>query len=205
MSDIMQDKRGYVLPEDAAKMIGAARNESEKLFLKLMWDTGRRVSELVGKYGITPGSIDTDNSAILFTILKKKTDSNGQRPTKWKPVSRELVEEIKGFCQRVGIGNGDKIWPKGRRWAHRAFNYAATSSGVKGVNGKLPHPHMFRHSFAVRATKVSTTATDLRGLQDILEHSKITTTEVYIQFNPADARALMDKMNKSDTNDTRAA
>lgn len=187
----MKDIRDYVLPEDAERMFLAAQNEKERLLLKLLWHSGRRISEVVGEKGITRSDIEVEPGMVRFNILKKK-----EQTIKLKPIPEDLIKEILVFCDKEGIKPTDKIWPEDRFWAFRVFRKTAQKAVIKEAGGRLPHPHSFRHSFAVRAVKVSTKPSDLRALQDILEHKELKTTEVYMQHNPQEAVDLMKKMEK---------
>lgn len=192
----MRDNRDYITPEDAARMIAAARNEEERLLLEILWASGRRVSEVVGELGISFADIDRGNSLIMFTILKKREAAGQPRTQKLKPVDSDTIKKLCDYCAQQGVTGGSKVFPKSRRWAHRAFVYAATASGVRAANGHMPHPHHFRHSFAVRAVRAADRPADLLALQDILDHEDFKTTQVYTQFNPEEAKALIEKMGR---------
>jgi integrase/recombinase XerD len=53
------------------------------------------------------------------------------------------------------------------------------------VIGKNIRPHIFRHSFAINSVRHGV---DIRGLQQVLGHSSINTTAVYLQFNDKDVQ-----------------
>jgi integrase/recombinase XerD len=45
------------------------------------------------------------------------------------------------------------------------------------------HPHAFRHSFAINSVRHGV---DIRRLQQVLGHTNINTTAVYLKFNDQD-------------------
>jgi site-specific recombinase XerD len=52
------------------------------------------------------------------------------------------------------------------------------------------HPHTFRHSYAIHCVR---NGWDIRRLQQVLGHSSLNVTAVYLQFNDADIKELYDK------------
>jgi site-specific recombinase XerD len=192
----MSDLRDYITPEDAANMIAHAETEEDKMMMIVLWASGRRISEVVGPLGISVADIDAEHNLIMFSILKKRVSENGQIPQAMKPIDHETIAMLLDYCRRHSIQG--KIFPRNRRWAQRAFVRAAIKSNVRAANGSMPHPHHFRHSFAVRAVRAAKTPGDLLALQSMLEHKKFETTQIYTQFNPQDSRSLIDRMKEKD-------
>ena len=53
------------------------------------------------------------------------------------------------------------------------------------------HPHSFRHSFAINMVRQGT---DLRRVQQLLGHTNLNTTAVYLQFKDADMREVYERV-----------
>lgn len=56
--------------------------------------------------------------------------------------------------------------------------------------GKDVHPHTFRHSLAIHCVR---NGWDIRRLQQVLGHSSMATTAVYLKFSDRVIRELYDK------------
>jgi len=60
-----------------------------------------------------------------------------------------------------------------------------------GLAGIAIHPHTFRHSFAIHLIR---NGIDLQRLQQLLGHSNIHTTTVYLQFRDQDLQDVYNKV-----------
>jgi integrase/recombinase XerD len=71
----------------------------------------------------------------------------------------------------------EPIFPITQQWARVILNKHAK------LIGKDIHPHTFRCSFAINSVRYGV---DIRRLQQVLGHSNINTTAVYLRFNDQD-------------------
>ena len=97
------------------------------------------------------------------------------------PKKRSIYARIKPYALVVSVN----------RYA-LAFENGLSSSVKRygSVIGKDVHPHTFRHSYAIHCVR---NGWDIRRLQQVLGHSSLNVTAVYLQFNDQDVKELYDK------------
>lgn len=146
----------------------------DKAMMELFYSSGLRLSELVG---LDLGDIDLTDRTVR--VLGKGSK------TRVVPVGRYAIDAILLWLKErpmfATVGNnalfvgkrGDRIHPRSvqsrvEQWARR-----------QGL-GVHVHPHMFRHSFA---THLLESSQDLRGVQELLGHANISTTQIYTHLD----------------------
>jgi integrase/recombinase XerC len=152
----------------------------DKAIMELFYSSGLRLSELVG---LDVPAVDLKDRTV--TVLGKG------RKMRIVPVGRHALDALKKWLphralmlRRAGtdqreshplfIGRGGRplsvrtVQLRVARWARR-----------QGLNRHV-HPHMFRHSFA---THLLESSGDLRGVQELLGHADIGTTQVYTHLD----------------------
>ena len=101
--------------------------------------------------------------------------------TRIVPVGRQAVDALKKWIEeRAGLVKPgiDALFVGrwGRPLSARAVQLRVDAWGRRQGIGIHMHPHMFRHSFA---THLLESSGDLRGVQELLGHADIGTTQVY--------------------------
>ncbi|HUG22332.1 tyrosine recombinase XerC [Piscinibacter sp.] len=166
------------LDDDTTSPALAARDHC---IVELLYGCGLRVAELVGldvRSGAQgAGWIDLpDASAHVLGKGSKRRSV---------PVGRPAIEALRGWLtHRDAMAPADEpalfISQRGTRiTASQVRSRLKRRALIAGLPTHV-HPHMLRHSFASHLLQSSG---DLRGVQELLGHANITTTQVYTQLD----------------------
>ena len=151
-----------------------ARN---RVIVEVLYGCGLRVSELINLH---LSNIYPDDECLLVT-----GKGNKQR---WVPINHIALHLLQQYIdtirvhQRIKSGE-DKYVFINRLGTHLSRNYVFMflKEAVKNAGiDKTISPHSLRHSFA---TELVTNGADLRAVQEMLGHQKITTTEIYTHLS----------------------
>ncbi|HKO55629.1 MAG TPA: tyrosine recombinase XerC [Thermoanaerobaculia bacterium] len=145
----------------------------DRAFLELLYASGLRISELVG--------IDMDDIELRARLVKVHGKGSKERIVPfgskaeeairaWLPHRGELVDEEQALFVNY---RGERITTRSIR---RLFDgYLRAASLRAGIS-----PHTMRHSFA---THLLNAGADLRGIQELLGHASLSTTQKYTHLN----------------------
>lgn len=142
----------------------------EKLLLKIFYQTGMRVSELVN---LKTSQLDRGNSNIK--VLGK---GNKERVI---PVNKELMIEIFAYIDNKNlIENVDHEYilvnTRGIKLNDRKV-YDIVRRNLSAVTtNERKSPHILRHSFA---THLTNNGADINAVKELLGHSSLASTQVY--------------------------
>lgn len=182
---IMKDLSGYLKDSQIKKIYYAADKWRDKLLIRLLWKSGRRITEILN---LKVKDIDFEEKRILWIILKKKI-GKGEVVKSWKTIDIKTLELLAWFINQLElkpdyyvINAGNPFKPITRQRAFQIVRRAGKLAGIEKVGEKKIHPHHFRHSFAVNMAHKLKSPADMRKLQKHLEHSHLGMTETYLQF-----------------------
>jgi integrase/recombinase XerC len=144
----------------------------DRAFLELMYGSGLRISEVVG--------IDIDDVELRARLVKVRGKGSKERIV---PFGSKAEEAVRAWLRdrnappdtsAVFVNyRGARITARSvRRLFDRYVRAAALRSGVS--------PHTLRHSFA---THLLNAGADLRGIQELLGHASLSTTQKYTHLN----------------------
>jgi integrase/recombinase XerC len=146
----------------------------DKAIMELFYSSGLRLSELVGL-----NLADLDRGDRTVRVLGKG------RKTRVVPVGKHALDAIARWLkERATIAaTGEHalfVGARGERLGPRAIQKRIASWARHQGLGRHVHPHLFRHSFA---THLLESSQDLRGVQELLGHANISTTQVYTHLD----------------------
>lgn len=148
--------------------------DRDRAMLELFYSSGLRLSELAN---LDLGDVDHNDRTVRVTGKggKERIVPVGRKAlaalTAWRRSRASMadVDEPALFVSQ----RGSRIKPRSVQarvdhWARR-----------QGIDTRV-HPHLFRHSFA---THLLESSHDLRGVQELLGHANISTTQVYTHLD----------------------
>jgi integrase/recombinase XerC len=145
----------------------------DKAIMELFYSSGLRLSELV----------NLDLPAVDLKDRMVRVEGKGSK-TRILPIGRFAVLALqKWLTERAALSKGDPaifIGRSGRRLTPRAVQLRVNTWSRRMGLGVHVHPHMFRHSFA---THLLESSADLRGVQELLGHADIGTTQIYTHLD----------------------
>ena len=146
----------------------------DKAIMELFYSSGLRLSELVG---LNLGDVDRGDRTVR--VLGKG------RKTRIVPVGKHALDALgRWLKERATLAaTGEQalfVGARGERLGARAIQKRVAGWARQQGLGRHVHPHLFRHSFA---THLLESSQDLRGVQELLGHANISTTQVYTHLD----------------------
>ncbi len=164
-------------PDQMARLLeipaGSGLVVRDRAIMELLYSSGLRLAELVG---LNVTDLTSDRTVQVMGKGRKE---------RIVPVGSKAIEALAAWLReraaiaRVGetalfVGrNGQRIGP---RAVQSRVAYWARKQGI----GVHVHPHLFRHSFA---THLLESSRELRGVQELLGHANIGTTQIYTHLD----------------------
>jgi integrase/recombinase XerC len=155
----------------------AAFPERDRLLLELLYGCGIRNSELVG---INLEDVHVQNEAILVRGKGKKE--------RYVPFNPAVASALQAYlpARRQVVMRAGKSTPallvnrRGGRLTTRSVGRIVKAIAVgKGLSPDV-HPHTLRHAFG---THMLQEGADLRAIQELLGHERLSTTQRYTQLS----------------------
>ncbi|MEX2126569.1 MAG: tyrosine recombinase XerC [Woeseia sp.] len=146
----------------------------DRAILELLYSSGLRLAELTG--------LDVDSVDVADATVRVTGKGSKERIL---PVGRHALTALADWRrERTRLAAPDEpalfVSNRGSRLAPRSVQARVDYWARKqGIDTKV-YPHLFRHSFA---THLLESSHDLRGVQELLGHANISTTQVYTHLD----------------------
>ena len=145
----------------------------DRAMLEVMYGAGLRLSELVN---LDIKHLDLESGEVW--VMGK-----GSKERRL-PIGRNAVAWIEHWLDLRGLFGTDDdalfLSKLGKRISARNVQKRFAEWGIKqGLNSHV-HPHKLRHSFA---THMLASSGDLRGVQELLGHANLSTTQIYTHLD----------------------
>jgi integrase/recombinase XerC len=146
----------------------------DKAIMELFYSSGLRLTELVS---LSMTAVDLKDRTVRVLGKGNKT--------RIVPIGRQAIAALKQWllARAALVKSGTDalfVGKSGRRLSVRAVQLRVGAWGRRQGIGVHVHPHMFRHSFA---THLLESSGDLRGVQELLGHADIGTTQIYTHLD----------------------
>lgn len=167
---------------ESGEVIEMPEKERDIALLELMYGCGIRVSELVG--------INLEDIDLRGRWLRVRGKGNKERQV---PVGVRAIEAVNVYlesrqalpAERALFLNSRKARLGDRQVRRLVKLYAVLVAGDSSV-----HPHSFRHAYA---THLLSDGADLRSIQELLGHARLSTTQKYTQVSLKDLQLVYDR------------
>jgi integrase/recombinase XerC len=156
----------------------------DRAIMELLYSSGLRLAELV--------NLDVDRLHLADRSVRVIGKGKKERIV---PVGTEALDALqKWLKERSGIAKPGEpalfVGRGGERLGRRAVQTrVAYWARRQGVNLRV-YPHLFRHSFASHLLE---SGGDLRGVQELLGHADIATTQIYTHLDFQHLARIYDK------------
>jgi integrase/recombinase XerC len=161
------------------------QHKRDEAIAELLYGSGLRVSEAMGL-----NLDDVDISSSIIRVYGKG------RKERLAPLSDSSVKALDAYIRVRGAFNpslseealflGVRGKRLNRRQVNRILEQMASAAHLQG----RVHPHMLRHSFASHLLQ---SGADMRSVQELLGHERLTTTQRYTHLNLQHIMNVYDK------------
>jgi integrase/recombinase XerC len=164
--------------DQMAKLLAFRADETldvrDKAIMELFYSSGLRLSELL--------NLDLPDVDLRDRTVRVLGKGN---KTRILPIGRYAVDALNAWFKERSLlakleGNAIFVGRNGQRIAPRTIQMRMANWAKRQGLGLHVHPHMLRHSFA---THLLESSQDLRGVQELLGHANISTTQVYTHLD----------------------
>ncbi|MDR1603562.1 MAG: tyrosine recombinase XerC [Gracilibacteraceae bacterium] len=184
---LLTPKRDMSLPrflyrEHTEKLLtapdGDAAGRRDRVLLELLYGSGLRVSELV--------ALNVTDADLEGMILRVKGKGRKQRIV---PLTAPAARALGDYLATRGRPEEKALLlnRRGGRLSDRSVRRDLARLAAAAGLGQHVHPHMLRHTFA---TDLLDGGADLRSVQELLGHKRLSSTQIYTHLSREKIRAV---------------
>jgi integrase/recombinase XerC len=165
-------------PDQMARLLEIPAGDSfvlrDRAIMELLYSSGLRLAELVG--------LDVEGLRLAEGMVRVLGKGNKEREV---PVGSVAVEVLtKWLRERAALAKPEEkalfVGRGGKRLGPRAIQTRVAYWAQRLGLSMHVYPHLFRHSFA---THLLESSRELRGVQELLGHADISTTQIYTHLD----------------------
>jgi integrase/recombinase XerC len=165
-------------PDQMSRLLEIPAGDSfvlrDRAIMELLYSSGLRLAELVG--------LDENHLDLKTGMVRVLGKGNKEREV---PVGSVAVEVLtKWLRERAALAKPEEkalfVGRGGKRLGPRAVQTRVAYWAQRQGLSMHVYPHLFRHSFA---THLLESSRELRGVQELLGHADISTTQVYTHLD----------------------
>lgn len=161
----------FLFQEHMEKLLEASDQQSkngvrDQVIVELLYGSGLRVSELVG--------LDIRDVDLYGSLIRVRGKGRKERIVPLTDAAKAAVGEY--LSQRRDSQEALILNYKDTRLTSRSVRRILDKLEKKANLNQHVHPHMLRHTFA---THLLDGGADLRSLQELLGHKKLSSTQIY--------------------------
>lgn len=168
-------------------------NEKVKMAIKVMANTGCRISEI---RDLRYKHVKSNKNRIFYTSNKQSHLSGKTRPVF---IPKHLAKELRDYCKKNNITDNEAIIISNRdgtdmysqSYIRRELKKIARYT--KSVPQELTHPHEFRHVHVVNANKAGVSPYNVAQLAG---HTVNTVTAIYSEMNVDELLKISDEVEE---------
>jgi integrase/recombinase XerC len=151
----------------------------DRCLLEMLYGCGLRVSEAVG----------LNLEDIDFTERWLRVRGKG-RKERQVPFGSKAAEALQRYLEERPVAQALFLNHRGTRLTDRGARNIVKFYATYVVKDSSIHPHTLRHAFA---THLLSDGADLRSIQELLGHARLSTTQKYTQVSLDDLMRVYDK------------
>jgi integrase/recombinase XerC len=179
LPEVMSEEKTNALIDTVAEQ---PARERDLAFLELLYGCGIRVGELVG--------INLEDLDLKQGWLLVRGKGNKEREV---PVGERAIAAIEAYREKRDARPGERalfVNSRGARLNDRQVRRLVKMYALLATGDSTVHPHSFRHAYA---THLLNDGADLRTIQELLGHARLSTTQKYTQVSLKDLQAVYDR------------